>query len=166
MPTLMSLGTSLDLAWHAECTSSLVPSNEPRVDDLASREREREPDAATVIADVVQHGRELVHAEFALAKAELKEELGRIQTGAMALALGATLGIASLFVALVALAIQLDVRAWTVAVVFSCAAIAGAGAAWWGRRRIMAPRLAITRGSLARGATRLKQVTDDEPNSR
>lgn len=137
--------------------------DQPRVDDR--NQREPEPDAATVIADVIQHGRELVHAEFALAKAELKEELGRIQTGAMALVLGATLGTASMLVALVALAIGLGLGAWTVAVTFSCAAIFGAAAAWWGQRRILAPRLAITRGSLARGATRLKQVTDDERDS-
>lgn len=139
-----------------------MPSNEPRVDDLT----QREPDAAAVIADVIQHGKELVHAEFALAKAELKEELGRIQTGAIALAIGATVGIPSLLVALVALAIELDVRAWVVALVGACAAVLGAGAAWWGQRRIVTPRLAITRGSLARGRSRLKQVTDDEHDAR
>lgn len=139
-----------------------MPSNEPRVDDLT----QREPDAAAVIADVIQHGKELVHAEFALAKAELKEELGRIQTGAMALALGATFGIASLFVALVALAIQLGVAAWMVALAGSCAAVLGGAAAWWGQRRLVAPRLAITRGSLARSRTELKQVTDDEHDTR
>lgn len=151
-----------------------MPSNEPRVDDRTpyseftqrSRDGEPEPDGIAVIADVIQHGRELVHAEFALAKAELKAELARIQTGVLALALGAVLGSASLLIALVALAIALDVRAWLVAIAFSCAAILGAAVAWWGQRRIAAPRLALTRGVLARGATQLKQVTNDERDSR
>ncbi|HEY6725384.1 MAG TPA: phage holin family protein [Polyangiaceae bacterium] len=143
---------------------------QPRVDDLTQlaslAEREHEPDTAAVIGDVIQHGRELVHAEFALAKAELKAELGRIQTGAIALALGGSIGLASLFIALVALAIQLELDAGMVALASACAAILGAGAAWWGQRRIVAPRLAITRGSLARGRTKLKQVTDDEHDAR
>lgn len=141
-----------------------MPLDEPRVEDPT--QRESEPDAAAVIADVIQHGKELVHAEFALAKAELKEELSRIQTGAVALALGAMFGAASLLIALVALAIQLGVGAWMVAVAGSGAAILGGAAAWWGQRRLVAPRLAITRRSLARSRTKLKQVTDDEHDTR
>ncbi|HEU5076915.1 MAG TPA: phage holin family protein [Polyangiaceae bacterium] len=144
-------------------TSSAMPTQEPRVDDLTRRELE--PDAASVVADAIQHGRELVHAEFALAKAELKEELSRIQTGAMAMALGVTIGATSLLVAVVAFAIQLGSGAWMVAVAGLCAAVLGGIAAWWGQRRLVTPRLAITRGSLARGAMRLKQVTDDKPDS-
>lgn len=147
-----------------------MPMNEPRVQDVVPRERvtgrEPEPDAAAILVDAIQHGRELVHAEFALAKAELKEEFDRVQTGALALVLGASLGAMSLLVALVALAVQLGSGAWMVATGGLCAAIVGGIAAWWGQRRLVAPRLAITRGSLARGATRLKQVTNGEPDSR
>lgn len=140
-----------------------MPFHEPRVDDLTRRESE--PDAAAVIADAIQHGRELVHAEFALAKAELKQELERIQIGALALVVGVTVGSVSLLIALVALAIQLGSDAWMVAVAGACTATAGAVAAWWGQRRLVAPRLALTRGSLARGADRLKQVTDVKRDS-
>jgi len=115
-----------------------------------------------MIASAIQHGQELVQAEFALARAELKQELGRIQTGAMVMVAGVTVGGAALLVALVAVAIQLGSGAWIVAVAGACAAIFGALAAWWGQRRIVAPRLALTRGSLARSAAKLKQVTDDK----
>jgi uncharacterized membrane protein YqjE len=141
-----------------------MPPNEPRVHDDTLREPDA--DASAILADAIQHGRELVHAEFALAKAELQEEFGRIQTGALALALGTMLGAVSLLVALVALAVQLGSGAWIVATAGLCAAIVGGIAAWWGQRRLVAPRLAITRGSLARGAQRLKQVTNGEPDSR
>lgn len=113
-----------------------------------------------MMAGAIQHGRELVQAEFSLAKAELKQELERIQTGAIAVAVGITVGSAALLVALVALAIQLGSGAWIIAVAGACAAVLGALVAWWGQRRLVAPRLALTRGSLARNAAKLKQVTD------
>lgn len=148
--------TGLRLARWMQNTGAMPTQ---QVDDFTRHELG--PDAAAVIADAIQHGRELVHAEFALAKAELKEELSRIQTGAMALALGVTIGAISLLVAVVAFAIQLGSGAWMVAVAGVCAAIFGAAIAWWGQRRLVAPRLALTRSSLARGAMKLKQVTDD-----
>ena len=137
-----------------------MPTPKPRIDEPTPVAPE--PDAAALIAGAVQHGRELVQAEFALAKAELKQELARAQTGAVAMIVGTTVGGAALLVALVAVAIQLGSGAWVVAVASACAAILGAVAAWWGQRRLVAPRLALTRGSLARGAAKLKQVTDDK----
>jgi len=135
-----------------------MPPLKPSIDDRIRGEAE--PDAAVLLAGAVQHGRELVQAEFALAKAELKQELARAQTGAMAMVVGITVGGAALLVALVAVAIQLGSGAWVIALASTCAAILGALAAWWGQRRLVAPRLALTRGSLARGAAKLKQVTD------
>ena len=143
-----------------------MSSREPTIEELAKLEAEPDADVASVVAQALQHGRELVHAEVLLAKAELKDELGRIQTGAMALALGVTFAVASLLVALVALAIQLGSGAWIISLAGLCAAAVGAAAAWWGQRRLVAPRLALTRGALARGAARLKQVTDVEHNAR
>lgn len=157
----------VDLALAAPGTlnaqSSVMPPREPTVQDID--ESGREPNAVAVVADAIQHARELVHAEFALAKAELKEELSRIQAGAMAVAFGVTFGAASLLIAIVALVIQLDLDAWIVALAGACAALAGGILAWWGQRRLVAPRLALTRGALARGASTLKQVTDVKHDS-
>ena len=71
-----------------------MPPLKPNVDDRTRSEAE--PDAAVLLAGAVQHGRELVQAEFALAKAELKQELARAQTGAMAMVVGITVGGAAL----------------------------------------------------------------------
>jgi len=143
-----------------------MSSREPTTQELAQLEREPDPDVASVVAHALQHGRELAHAEVSLAKAELKDELGRILTGAMAVALGVTFGAASLLVALIALAIQLGFGAWIISLTGLCAAAGGSVVAWWGQRRLVAPRLALTRGALRRGAERLKQVTDVKRNAR
>ena len=108
------------------------------------------PDAVETLAATVQHGRELMRAEFALAKAEFKHELGQVQTGITAVALGVTLAGPSLIVALVALALQLGLGAWAIALAAICFAIAGAIAAWWGWRQLAVPQLKRTRSTLER----------------
>jgi hypothetical protein len=109
------------------------------------------PDAAGILAATVQHGRELMRAEFALAKAEFKHEISQVQAGVAAIAFGVTVAGVSLIVALVALAMQLELRAWVIASAAGGFVIAGAIAALWGWRQLAVPRLKRTRSSLERG---------------
>lgn len=108
-------------------------------------------DAVETLAATVQHGRELMRAEFALAKAEFKHEIAKIQAGLAAVVLGVTLAGPSLVVALVALAMQLGLGAWAIASAAICVAIVGVIAAWWGWRQLAVPRLKRTRNTLERG---------------
>ena len=112
---------------------------------------EVKPDAVETLAATVQHGRELMHAEFALAKAEFKHEIGQVQAGIAAMVFGVTLAGPALIVALVALAMQLGFGAWAIASAAICFAIAGAIAVFWGWRQLAVPRLKRTRGTLEQG---------------
>jgi hypothetical protein len=109
------------------------------------------PDAAETVAATIQHGRELLRAEFALARAEFKHEISQVQVGVAAVAFGVTSAAASLIVALVALALQLGLSAWAIACGATCFAIAGTMAAWWGWRQLAVPRLKRTRSTLEQG---------------
>jgi len=112
---------------------------------------EVKPDAVETLAATVQHGRELLRAEFALAKAEFKHEIAHLQVGIAAIVCGVTLAGPSLIVALVALAIQLGLGAWAIACAAIGFAIAGAIAVWWGWRQLAVPRLKRTRSTLEQG---------------
>lgn len=116
------------------------------------------PDAADTLAATIRHGRELLRAEFALARAEFKHEIGQVQAGVAAVAFGVTWAAASLVVALVALALQLGLGALAIACGATGFAILGAIAAWWGWRQLAVPRLKRTLNTLEHGLLKTNEV--------
>lgn len=111
-----------------------------------------------IMTAAVDHGRELLRAEFALARAEFKAELADAWAGLRVLVFGVVLTAGSLVMALVALVIALELGAWTVFGLGLAFAGLGALIGWWGARRLDVPRLGRTRSTLARSAAMLQEV--------
>ncbi len=110
----------------------------------------REP--STALSDAIKHAAALLHAEFELAKAELKHELNRLQLGVLAGVLGASLTAFSLLVVAVALVMALQLGPLSLAALGAALAVVGIAIAWWGRRRLAPPTLERTRQALASNA--------------
>jgi hypothetical protein len=100
---------------------------------------------ADVLRSTIHDAQDLVRGEIALAKAELRQEVGRIRTGAIALAAAALAGMIATVFLLTAAAWAIPVLAgWPIwagfAVVGVVVAIATAGLAVVGRGRLNGQR--------------------------
>jgi uncharacterized membrane protein YqjE len=113
---------------------------------------------AEVIVDAVRHSRELFRAELDLAKAELQHELRRAGKGLLALLLGAGAIGASVVVVVVAAVAAFGAGAEMIGATGVALATLGGVAAWWGQRRLAAPTLERTRGTIARSAAVIREV--------
>ncbi len=100
------------------------------------------------IADAARHSRDLMRAEFELAKAELKYELRRTQGGAVALFGGAGMAGCASVVVVAFTADALGAKSSTLAFLGLGLGFAGALIAWWGQRRLSAPSLPRTRHAI------------------
>jgi len=124
-----------------------------------SRERNlNQNDVTQVFADTIRHGRELMRAEFELAKAELTSEVRRAEGGILGMVVGTAIAGASIVLVTGALSVAIELDAWRVAGIGVGLGFAGTCVAAWGRRRLTRPRLDLTRRSLARSALLLTET--------
>lgn len=100
------------------------------------KHRRAERPTSALLSDLARLGGELVQEEFALARAELRENVGRVAGGAVFIGVAAALGFAGLLALLAAaiLALSNVVSPWlAAAIVGGVTLMAAAGAGYYGR---------------------------------
>jgi hypothetical protein len=152
--------TSAFASWHDCCTPLAVP---PDVHSEPSSPAPALDGLGEVIGDALRHAQELVRAEIALAKNELRAEIASAKYACIAFALGGFLLNGALLVTTIGVLLMLGQSSTIAFVIAGALLVCAVLTLLLGKRLLRVPELRRTRSRIARNVRVLAHAAERSP---